>query len=387
MTSGLLALVSGWRGPKLEVAEPWRRPGSGRMGVAMFGLMPLVIAVAVVLIFGGFYYWARRQGLLTTGQAAEGKPGSRRISLLTEAVAYIGAILIMAGGIAAVGQQWHGITAWGHVGITAGIAVLFLAAGIVMRRVPEPAIARLVDVVWFLSAAGAGGAAGLAAHDVYRNTAAVTALAAGVTITVYSAALWLLRRRALQNFALFTGLIITICAVIVTIDSSPPSLAFAVVLWVFGLAWTGLGWQRYAEPLWVTVPSGVILALIAPGLAAGEYGWVFAIGIATAAAAMAASVPLRNTPLLALGALAMFGYVTGVVIRYFHESLGVPGALAITGVLILGLAAVTARLMRATHPPRPKKPGAAAPPPSPHPLRPEEPGQGKPSDRDLPRAS
>jgi ABC-type transport system involved in multi-copper enzyme maturation permease subunit len=68
---------------------------------------------------------------------------------------------------------------------------------------------------------------------------------------------------------------------------------------------------------------------------------------------MAASVPLRNTPLLALGTLAMFGYVTSAVIRYFRQSLGVPAALAITGVLILGLAVVSARLMRAAHPPKP----------------------------------
>ena len=52
----------------------------------MFGLVPLLVIVAVALIFGGFYYWARRQGLLTAGQAAEGKQGTRRISLLTEAV-------------------------------------------------------------------------------------------------------------------------------------------------------------------------------------------------------------------------------------------------------------------------------------------------------------
>jgi len=205
---------------------------------------------------------------------------------------------------------------------------------------------------------------------VYGNTAAVTALAIGVAVTVYSAVLWLVRRRALQNFALFTGLIVTICGTIVTIDSSPSPLAFAFPLWGFGLAWVCLGWRRYVEPLWVTVPSGVILALIAPGLAAGEYGWVYAIGIASAAAAMAASVPLRNTPLLALGTLAMFGYVTGVVVRYFHQSLGVPGALTITGALILGLAAVTARLIRATRPPKPSAPDT-----------------DKPSHRDLPKAS
>ncbi len=346
-----------------------------------------VLAVAVALIFGGFYYWARRQGLITTGEAAPGKQSSRRISLLTEAVAYIGAILILAGGIAAVGQQWHSITAWGRVGIFAAIAVLFLVAGIVLRRVREPAIQRLVDVVWFLSVAGAAGAAGFAAYDVYGNTAAVTALAVGAFSTVYSAVLWLLRRHALQDFALFAALIVTICGAIVTIDHSPPAAAFAIALWVFGLAWVGLGWQRYVEPLWVTIPSGVILALVAPALAAGEYGWVYPIGIATAAVAMAASVPLRNTPLLGLGALAMFGYVTGVVVRYFHESLGVPGALAITGVLILGLAAVTARLMRAARPPKPKRPGAAAPPPTAPPPKPEEPGTEKPPDRDLPMAS
>jgi hypothetical protein len=353
----------------------------------MFGLMPLLVIVVVALIFGGFYYWARRQGLLTTGQTEQDKQGTRRISLLTEAVAYVGAILILAGGIAAISQRWHNITGWGRVGVLAGAAVLFLLAGVIVRRVHEPAIQRLVDVVWFLSVAGVAGAVGFAAYDVYGNTAAVTALAVGIGITVYAGALWLFRRHALENFALFAGLIVTICGTIFTVDNSPPSLPFALALWVFGLAWVGLGWRRYVEPLWVTVPSGVILALIAPSLAAGEYGWVYAIGIATAAAAMAASVPQRNTPLLALGTLAMFGYVTSVVVRYFHQSLGVPGALAITGVLILGLAAVTARLMRATRPPKPKEPGAAAPSHLTPPPKPSAPDADKPSHRDLPKAS
>jgi hypothetical protein len=62
---------------------------------------------------------------------------------------------------------------------------------------------------------------------------------------------------------------------------------------------------------------------------------------------------MRNTPLLALGALAMFGYVTSAVLQYFRQSLGVPAALAIAGVLILGLAVVSTRLMRAARPPSP----------------------------------
>ena len=103
----------------------------------------------------------------------------------------------------------------------------------------------------------------------------------------------------------------------------------------------------------------------------------YAIGIATAAAVMAASVPLRNVPLLALGALAMFGYVTSAAVRYLHQSLGVPAALAITGVLIIGLAVVSARLMRAAHPPKPKQAGAEKPSHVTLPPKPKQAGRGK----------
>ena len=88
---------------------------------------------------------------------------------------------------------------------------------------------------------------------------------------------------------------------------------------------------------------------------------------------------------LGLGAVAMFGYVTGVVMTYFRGSLGAPAALSITGALVIGVAAVTARLMRATRRARPGEPGA------------EEPGAGSgqppgpaaesPSRHDLPKAS
>jgi hypothetical protein len=96
---------------------------------------------------------------------------------------------------------------------------------------------------------------------------------------------------------------------------------------------------------------------------------------------MAISVPLRNTVFLGLGAVAMFGYVTGAVMTYFRGSLGAPAALSITGALVIGMAAVTARLMRATRRAKPDEPAA------------EEPGQApgpaaeSPPRHDLPKAS
>lgn len=328
----------------------------------MIGISLLVLAAAAVaLVFGGFYVWARRRGLVSAEPSAVGQlgPGRGRISLLTEAVAYVGVILILAGGIAAIAQRWDEISDWGHVWAFAGTAAFFLLVGVFLRGVHEAAAQRLVGVVWFLSVAGVAGAVGFATHDVYGNSGEVTTIAIGLGMSAYAAALWLVRRRALQNVALFAGLVVTICGAMVSLADGPAlSLALALALWVFGLAWALLGWRRYVEPVWVATPLGVVLALVAPSLAVGDHGWVYAIAVATAAVAMAASVPLRNTPLLALGTIAMFGYVTAMVVRYFRESLGVPAALAITGVLILVLATITARLMRMTRPAKPSQPVA-----------------------------
>lgn len=361
-------------------------------------MISLVVSAAIVaLIFGGFYYWARRQGLSATGQAAEDEHGERRISLLTEAVAYVGVILLLAGGAVAIGQRWNSIPSGGQVGVLAGAAAFFLLIGIVARRVRDPAIQRLAGVVWFLSVACVAGAVWLAWWKAYGSTGPVTVLVGGA-VTVYSAALWRVRRGALQNVALFAGLIVTILGIVdYAVDlanghggtGSAPAIAGVLPLWAFGLAWAWLGWRRYVEPVWVTIPCGVILALIVPAFAAA-HGWGhagYAIGIATAAAVMAASVPLRNVPLLALGALAMFGYVTSAATHYLQQSLGYPSALAIAGVLIIALAILSARLMRAAHPPRPGQPDAEQPSHGAHPPQPTEPGAEEPSHPDLPKAS
>jgi len=361
-------------------------------------MISLVVSAAIVaLIFGGFYYWARRQGLSGSGQAAEDEPGERRISLLTEAVAYVGVILLLAGGAAAIGQRWDSIPSWGQVGVLAGAAVFFLLIGIVARRVREPAIQRLAGVVWFLSVACVAGAVWLAWWKAYGSTGPVTVLVGGA-VAVYSAALWLVRRGALQNVALFAGLVAAILGIVdYAVDlanghggtGSAPAIAGVLPLWAFGLAWAWLGWRRHVEPVWVTIPCGVLLALIVPGFAV-SHGWGhvgYAIGIATAAAVMAASVPLRNVPLLALGALAMFGYVTSAAVRYLQHSLGYPAALAIAGVLIIGLAVVSALLMRAARPSRPSRPGAEKPSHAARPPQPSQPGAEDPSRPDLPKAS
>ena len=315
-----------------------------------------------------------------------------RVSLLTEVVAYIGVILLLSGGVTAVGQQWDHFSAWGRVAAFAGAAAFLFLAGLIVRRVREPAIQRLVSVLWFLSVACVAGAAGYLVHGVILLPAGpdggATALSVGLAASLYAAALWLGRRSAPQDLALFAGLVILICGIVAVAASGHTDaalLADALALWGFGLAWAWLGWRRHVEPMWLTVPLGAVLALVAPSVALGPFGWMYATGLLTAATAMAISVPLRNTVFLGLGAVAMFGYVAGLAMTYFRGSLGAPAALSITGALVIGVAAVTARLMSATRRAKPGGPG------TPRPGQAPAPGPGaaaeSPSRHDLPKAS
>ena len=315
----------------------------------MAGLGVLIPVLAVALVVAGFYVWARRSGYVGAATARDGRHS--RVSLLTEAVAYVGALLLLGGGIAAVGQRWSDISGWGHVGLLGAVAAVFLVAGVVLRTVDDDAIRRLVSVLWSGSVVGVAASVAVVTGEVLGSGDATTLLVTGLATAAYAAVLWLLRRRALQNAALFGALIVTVCGVIATAFASPTALVFALSLWVLGLAWAALGWLRIVEPLWASMPLGVLLALIAPSVGIADHGWMFAVAIVTAGAFMAAAVPLHNTPLLGVATVAMFAYLTSMLVRYFAHSLGVPAALALAGLLILGLAVVSARLMRAGRPP------------------------------------
>jgi hypothetical protein len=310
----------------------------------MIASMMLLLVVAMVA-FLAFQSWAHRR---ETGQAPV---RAGRVSLLTEAVAYVGAILVIAGGATAIGQRWSDISDAGHVGVLAGGAALFLVAGTLVRHVAEPAIQRLVSVLWFVSAGGVAAAVGVAAGQVFDLSAEVVVLDIGLATLGYAGLLWWLRRQVLQQVALFAGCILTGIGVVGTIaGGEPPTLPSALLLWALGISWAVLGWRRYVEPMWAAVPLGVLLALFASTIAVGPHGWFYVIAIGTAAGVMAVSVPTQNPVLLGMGTIAMFGYVTSAVVRYFGDALGIPAALALTGLLILGLALVSARLLKAARP-------------------------------------
>jgi hypothetical protein len=59
---------------------------------------------------------------------------------------------------------------------------------------------------------------------------------------------------------------------------------------------------------------------------------------------MALSVILNQTVLLGMGVAGLFVYIPATIFEVFGETLGVPVALLITGLILLGVVVVTVRL-------------------------------------------
>jgi hypothetical protein len=281
------------------------------------------------------------------------------VSVVSESLATVGVILVLAGSGVAIGQHWLLVTDWGRVGILAGVASSLLLAGFVVRWLTSSATEPLTELMWCASAACAAGAAAIMAAGIYGLPAAVTVVIVGGTVAIYSAALWLMCRREALMGAMFAGSIAALCGALpVAVADAGPWLTLGLGLWLLGMAWTVLGWV-YPEPLGTSISVGAAIALAGPAIAGYEKPWVYLIGIGTAAAVMAAGVPLRNVVLVTFGSGALFGYITAVILRYAHWSLGVPASLVIIGLVLITLAVATMRLGRVSRPRslRPPKPG------------------------------
>ncbi|HET7015728.1 MAG TPA: hypothetical protein VFI65_17545 [Streptosporangiaceae bacterium] len=308
----------------------------------------VLIYIAVMSATGAVEYWIWLRQRLAADREQPDRDRGRSLSFLTESLAALGVILVLAGSGVAVSEHWLYITNWARFAILAIVAACLLIAGFVVRWLTASTTERLTQLMWSASVACAAGAAVIAADRIYREPAVVTALTTSATVAVYAAVLWLLCRREILMVGAFAGLTGAVCSAIPVIAAdAAPWLAIGLVLWLLGLAWGVLGWL-YPEPFGTSVPAGAALALIGPVVAVPNYGWVYAIGIGTAIAVMAASIPLQNVVLVAFGSCALLGYIVAVVLRYADQSIGMPGSLVIIGLTLISLAVVTVRLGRRT---------------------------------------
>jgi len=305
----------------------------------MFGSLLVLLVVGAMI--AGFVTWLRQHGPDVTPAAADAaRP--RQISLLMEAIGYIGSILVLAGAFAYAQQHWDDISEAGRLAILAVATGVFLGIGAVLRSSTEPALRRLAVVAWAVSVAAFAGS--IAMLNLLLDTSGKTPFLTIATSTAaYAVVLWRLHRHGIQQAVAFGASCVGVASIVNYVVTDASGWMIVLPLWGMGVAWAAAGWWRRVEPWFVAFPLGLLVALVAPVTIDQPSGLRFGLGIATASSVMAFAVVAKLTPALAMGSVAELGYVIGAVTYYFGDTLGVPASLAIAGLLILGMAAAAAR--------------------------------------------
>lgn len=305
-------------------------------------------------------------GLITPDQAeaigafeSRAVEGQRGIPPVAEALGYLGAAMAVAAGVAFLGQSWSDLSTAGRGAILGGFTFIFFAGGWAVHRHPDPAVKRLTSVLWALSVASGWGFLWVLMPVPSHGESDPRALEAGLGSSVYAAALWIRRRTTFQLIALFLATVsVGVGAVVAGYQNQEtPTYAVALVVWILGVLLLLLSWRGLARPVGTGYALGGVAALYAP-LMAGEHRGAAIAGLATAAALMTVSIPLRRTVLLGLGAFGVLVYGIQAVLWYFADSLGAPLALLIGGVALIGVAVLTVRLLPRTSS-RPREPKSA----------------------------
>ena len=304
----------------------------------MIGL--LVVLLVIGALVAGFAAWTRQNRTgLPRPTTADLPP--RRISLLMEAVGYIGTILVLAGGFAFAQQHWTDISEGGRFAILAVGTGIFLGIGVFVRSSTEPALRRLAAVTWAVSVAVLAGALGML--NLLLDTSGKTPfLTISTPTAAYAVVLWLVSRHGVQQVVAFAASCVAVASIVNYLITDARSWMIALPLWTMGIGWAAAGWWRRVEPWFVAVPIGLLVALVAPATMDPPSGLRFGLGIATATTVMTFAVVVKFAPALAMGAVAELGYVIGAVTFYFGDTLGVPASLSIAGLLILVMAAAAA---------------------------------------------
>jgi hypothetical protein len=177
-------------------------------------------------------------------------------------------------------------------------------------------------------------------EDGFGSDGRWVALWSGAAVVVFGGALYLARPGTLQQLALVGGLYLLALGLT---DGSDATAGF--VVWAIGAVWILLGWRRVLVQPGAASTVGSLLVLFGALLVSiweEEAGaW---LGVLSSAGLIGASVGLRHTAMLVLGAIGLFFSMFGTIQQYVEGTTGIAIGLLAAGVIVLAVAAIVARL-------------------------------------------
>jgi hypothetical protein len=266
--------------------------------------------------------------------AEEGREA--RVPPVLEALGYLGAVFVIVGAVTLVSGFWDNLETWSRLTILGVTAAALTGTGLAVGDESEPVLWRLRGVVLLLASGALAGFAGLLAADALDQRGEPVAMLVGSVVAAHSGLLWWRRERPAQHLA-FLGGLIAACAGTVTWAGGEQAIV-GFTLWAMGGAWLVASFRRLLPPAFVGMVAGAVLALVGAGVTGGEwndFGVLFGLG--TAAAVVAGGIRTNEFLVTAVGVIGAFIYLPATMNTFFGGTIGVPAAMLLSGLALLGL--------------------------------------------------
>lgn len=278
-------------------------------------------------------------GLITEDQADairahEAEPPDRAPAWV-EPVAYLGAVLVGVALFLFGLEVWDRLAPWGRLTLALLVTVVLVGTGVFLRRSDSGAARRAASFSWFLGLAGVLASSALAVYDVLdvQEEWAVV-IVAGVTL-VASIGLYVAARTGLQQVAMGLATAFMVVSLMAVLPISPPWIA-GLLLAGAGAGWLLLTWGGILTPEPVGWVLGSLLVLgIGFGTVDDGSAWWAGAGLVVALALIWLSTRIDLRSVLAVGAVGLLVWIPTTVVTLFEDSIAVPVAILVTGVVTL----------------------------------------------------
>lgn len=272
----------------------------------------------------------------------ESPDGSRRHpvgSLVTEALGYLGGVIVIVGTALVVSQFWADVSDLTRLLIVGGVAVALLVAGALVPAGSGGVGTRLRAVLWMLAVGAVTGAASVLVYELLKTTHNWAPTLIGAITALVAVPLWACRPTILQQAVAAGAIALTLASAAAVVDV-PWSLA-ALVVWLLGVLWVGLGWSGVLHPEQAAVAIGAIIAMVGAIMGMGSTAGP-ALALTAAVGLLALALHRRDLVLLAIASITVLVSLPTAVSRWF-PTVGAAVVLLVVGALLVGAAIYTAR--------------------------------------------
>jgi len=280
----------------------------------------------------------------------------RHTSLVSEALGYLGGIIVLVGLGLALGFSWDRLDTAGRLGVAAATTLALLAAGLPIPIARLGATGtRLRGVLWAAGTIGAAATLGLYGDEVLNWDSSQVALLWSGGAFVVAALSWVFNRHTLQRLATIAFLLIAAFwatdVVTQSLDVGSATQRFLpdLAVWVVGVVWLVLALLSV-----IRRADGVVLGALGTtigGVMMLEFYWgpLFALG--TVIALVVAAVALRELAVLAIASVGTLIALPIAVNRYLPgEALWTALAVVGAGLALVATGVFTARRNREPSP-------------------------------------